>query len=508
MTRPPSHHGSPVHLPWGRLDGPTLLSARWVVGHAGGRHRLYERGEVVFEGERITFVGHRFPGVVARRVEYGAALIGPGFVDLDALSDLDTTVLGYDNGPAPKKGRVWPRDYVEAGPVEMYAPEALVFQKRYAFAHLLRNGITTALPIASLFYRAWGETWDEFAAAAEIAEALNLRVYLGPAYRTGNQVVEPDGSIGTYFDEECGLAGLADAVRFCKAFEGRAGGLIRTMLAPNRIETCTPALVRRGAAASRDLGVPLRQHCCQSRIEYELVLKLRGMSPPEWLDSLGAPGPGVLLPHGTFVSGSSRIARPGRDLEIIRDSGATIVHCPLVSARGGSVIESFARYRRIGLRLGMGTDTWPADMVLNMQAGMMPCRVVEGDAAACRSEDYYDAATLGGAEALGRPDLGRLAPGALADITVFDLSKSPAGRVMDPIQAMMVAGRGTDFRTVIVGGRASMQEGAIPGLDWDELEVRAAAQFAGLVAQYPRRTFGHPTVKEIFSSAYPVERAP
>ncbi|MGG5818074.1 amidohydrolase family protein [Falsiroseomonas sp. HW251] len=493
-------------LPWGRLDGPTLLTARWVVGHRDGHHALLENGEIVFEGDRIVFVGHGYPGAVARRVEYGAALIGPGFIDLDALSDLDTTILAYDNQPGWKKGRVWPRDYLDAGPVEMLAPDELVFQKRYAFAHLLRNGITTALPIASLFYRAWGETWDEFASAAAEAEALNIRAYLGPAYRSGNQVVDADGTIAAFFDEERGLANLAEAIRFCETFEGRAGGLVRTMLAPDRIETCTPELVRRGATAARDLGVPLRQHCCQSAIEYELVLKLRGMSPADWLESLGALGPWALLPHGTHVSGSSRIPRPGRDLEIIRDAGATIVHCPLVMARHGAALESFARVRRMGINVGLGTDTWPPDMVLNMQTGMMLCRVVDGDAQACRSEDLYDSATLGGAKALGRDDLGRLAPGAKADITVFDLSAPHLGQVVDPIQTMMLSGRGTDMRSVIVDGRASLQDGRIPGVDWDDLAARAQSQFGRVMAQYPRRTLGHPPVEQIFSSAYPVIR--
>jgi cytosine/adenosine deaminase-related metal-dependent hydrolase len=505
VTRPA---GWPLLPADGRPDGPTLLTARWVVGHAEGRHRLFEQGEVVFERDRVVFVGHGYAGPVARRLDYGAALIGPGFVDLDALSDLDTTILAFDNQPAWRKGRVWPRDYMRAGPFEMYTPAQLAFQKRHAFAHLLRNGVTTALPIASLFYREWGETYEEFAAAAEAAEALGLRVWLGPAYRTGNLVIEDDGAIGTFFDEPRGLAGLEEALRFCRDFEGRAGGLVRTMLAPDRVETCTPELLRRTAAAARELDVPVRLHCCQSALEYETVLRLHGMSPPEWLQSLGFLTERTLLPHGTFVSGARGVARPGRDLEIIRDAGSTIVHCPLVSARHGSVIASLRRYRAMGLNIGLGTDTWPPDMVLNMQLGLILCRVVEGDAQACRAEDLYDAATLGGARALGRDDLGRLAPGAKADIAVFDLSAPHLGQVIDPIQTMLLAGRGTDVRTVIVDGRARLQDGRIPGVDWDAMAAEAQAQFDGLKALYPRRTWGHPPVEELFSTAYPVTRRP
>jgi cytosine/adenosine deaminase-related metal-dependent hydrolase len=490
-----------------RPNGPVLLAARWVVGFDGRGHRLLENGEVVFEGERIVFVGHGFSGEVARRIDYGQALIGPGFIDLDALSDLDTTILGFDNQPAWRKGRIWPQSYMASGPFEHYSAEELRFQKSYAFAQLLKNGITTVLPIASLFYREWGETWDEFAHAADSAAEMGLRVYLGPAYRSGNLVVDEAGRIEPWLDEERGLASLGEAVRFAEAFDGRHGGLVRAMLAPDRIETCTPALLRRTAAASRDLGIPVRLHCCQSRLEYDLVLRQHGMSPPEWLESLGFLSERCLLPHGTYVSGSRYVDRPGRDLEIIRDAGASIVHCPLVAGRHGSVIESFRRYREMGLKLGLGTDTYPPDMVLNMQVGMILARTVERDAGAVRSEHYYDAATLGGAEALGRSDLGRLTAGAMADITVLDLSGFRMGQVIDPIQTMMLNASGRDFRTVIVGGRFAVDEYRLSGIDERAWAARAQAQFEKVMSQYPLRTLGHPPVQDIFSTSYPVVRA-
>ncbi len=486
--------------------GRVLLTARWLVGHRDGRHRLIENGEIVFENGEVVFIGHRFPGEVTRRIDYGNALIGPGFVDLDALSDLDTTILAYDNQPAWKKGRVWPRSYIEAGPVEMYSREELAFQKHHAFATLIRNGITTALPIASLFYRQWGETPEEFSDAAEAAAKLGLRAYLGPAYRTGNQVVEVDGRITTAYDEPRGLAELAAAIAFCERFEGAAGGLIRTMLAPDRIETSTAEVLWRTAEAGRALGVPVRLHCCQSKIEYDLVLAQHGMSPPEWLVKLGFLTERTLLPHGTYVSGSRHISRPGRDLEIIRDAGSTIVHCPLVSGRHGNAIDHFGRYREMGLNLGLGTDTSPPDMIMNMQVGMILARTMAGSSAGVRSEDYYDAATIGGADALGRPDLGRLQPGARADIAVFDLDRPHLGQVIDPIQTMLLAGHGRDFATVIIDGRFVMEDREIPGVDEAADKRRAQKQFEGVMAQYPRRTHSHPPASEIFSSSYPVER--
>jgi len=113
-----------------RPKGRILLTAKWVVGHSRGRHHLIEHGEVVFEDGTIVFVGRGFDGDVARREDYGLALIGPGFVDLDALSDLDTTILAFDNQPAWKKGRVWPRSYINAGPYEMYSREELARGER------------------------------------------------------------------------------------------------------------------------------------------------------------------------------------------------------------------------------------------------------------------------------------------------------------------------------------------------------------------------------------------
>ena len=482
----------------------TRVRARHVIAWDGTSHRTLRDGEVVFRGDTIIFVGRGYQGPVETEIDGGNAVLGPGFIDLNALGDLDTTVLAFDNQPDWAKGRTWPEDYVASGPIEMYSDEEQTFKMKYAFAQLIRNGITTALPITSMFYRKWAETYDEFARSAESAAELGIRAYLGPCYMTGVEVVRADGSFHTHWDEERGLKGLADAERYIRSFDGAHGGLIRGMLAPDRIENCTPELIRRSAAVSAEYGVPVRLHCCQSMDEFNSIVARYDMTPIEWLKSLDFLGERALLPHGVFLTGHSQVARQGDDVGILAASGATLIHCPLVLSRYGGTMESFARLRKAGIRIGLGTDTFPPDMVENMRLGISLCRVADHSVTAASAADFYDAATVHAADALGRPDLGRLAVGAKADMTLFDLSDFAIGQVIDPIQTMMLSGTGRDFRTSIINGRVVMRDRQLPGVDLEEWNARAQAQFDGLIAKYPLRTLHHPPVEDIFAPSYRV----
>ncbi|UXT92467.1 amidohydrolase family protein [Agrobacterium pusense] len=482
-----------------RPQGRTLLTASWVVGHKDGSHRLLKNGEVVFENGEIVFVGHEFPGEVARRIDFGNALVSPGLIDLDALSDLDTTILGIDHHPGWAKGRVWPRSYVEAGPYEMYSPEELAFQKRFAFGQLLLNGITTAAPIASLFYREWGETVAEFEAAADAAGELGLRVYLSPAFRSGGMVLEEPGRMVPVFDEERGFQGLADAIAFIEKQSGRHGDLVRGMLAPDRVETSTLALIERTDAAARELGCKFRLHMAQGVMEVDTVRKLHGSTAPVWLAKAGLLSERLIAPHATNAT--------EEDLVLYAENGVSIVHCPLVSSRGGSTLSSFSSCRKRGINIAMGTDTAPADMLMNLLVGLITCRINDGAPDQIRCADLFDAATLGGARALGRSDLGHLSPGARADIAVFDLDDTVMAPSIDPITTLVTGGSGKVTRAVFVDGRLSMRERQVARIDMRRAREQAQAQFDRLIAKYPERSWANPPVPEIFPPSYPVEVA-
>jgi cytosine/adenosine deaminase-related metal-dependent hydrolase len=482
----------------------TLVTADWVVAFHKGDHALIPKGEVVFSGQTIEFVGRSFPGPVDRRIDYGRAMIGPGFIDLDALGDLDTEVLCFDNGPWRNLGRIWTEEALRRGPEEAYTPEEELFKYRYAFTQLIRNGITTALPITSMLYRAWAESYDEMAGVAAIAEETGIRAYLGPCYMSGLTYQRADGSLARHWDEAKGMAGLDDAARFIADFDGRAGGRLRAFLAPDRIETQMPRVLERTAALQSETGVPMRLHCCQSVYEFETVLSLRGHTSLGWLESLGLLTDRAILPHGIYLSGHPQVSAKGdADLRRLVASGATVAHCPIVFGRDGEALASFASYRAAGVRFGMGTDTHPADMVENIRLGRMLSRLMTPDCPATAA-DLYRAATLGGADALGRPDLGRLAPGARADITVFDLSGFHLGQVLDPVKALALAGSGRDCRASFIDGREVMADFAVIGCDTASLTLKADAQILKARAIHADRAPGRPAASAIFRSAFPI----
>ena len=481
----------------------TKLTGRFVIGYAGGDHAIYPGGEVVYEDDTITFVGHGYPGPVDAAHDYGDAIISPGFIDLDALADIDHAILDTWLTPDRQRGQQWSEAYFHAERRETFSFDDEVFKRRYALVQLILNGITTAMPIAAETYRAWAETYDEFAATAEIAADLGLRMYLGPSYRGGVTVTRADGTPDVLWDERRGEEGLEDAVRFVRDFDGAHGGLIRGALLPARIETNTLDVLRRTRAFSDELGCPVRLHAAQGQREVSFLRAWYGKRPLELLDDLGFLGPRTLIPHATTL-GAGEMADAERDLERLRAHGASVIHCPLISIRHGEILDSFDRYRQLGINLALGTDTFPPDMIRVMDYGSNLGKHAAGDQAASSAADLYRAATLGGARALGRDDLGRLAPGAKADITVVDLGELRSGPSDDPIRTMLYNTTGGQVRTVIINGRTVMADRSIPGVDEAALRERAQRYFDAYKRAYTARDSLHRAPDDLFPPSFAV----
>ena len=195
------------------------------------------------------------------------------------------------------------------------------------------------------------------------------------------------------------------------------------------------------------------------------------------MDKIGFLDPQVSLSHCIFISGHSWLAYPyGDDLKIIADSGSPVAYSPLKYLKLGIVMESFDKYLKAGITMGIGTDTFPKDIISDMRYAALASRVAEKSFMTGHPRDVFNAATLGGATMLGRDDLGRLQKGAKADITIVNLRDIAFGAVRDPIRSLMETAVSRDVRTVIVDGETLVDNGKYLRLNEEELLEKVQAK--------------------------------
>jgi cytosine/adenosine deaminase-related metal-dependent hydrolase len=483
----------------------TKIKGRYVIGYDGDDHVILENAEVVYENDTIIYVGKQYNGEVDEVMDAGNAVISPGFIDLNALGDIDHDILHLEASSDRQKNLLWSERYVENGHHEVMTEEEEAFKSLYAYSQLILHGITTAMPITSVFYKKWAETYEELAAAANHAGNLGLRIYLGPSYQSGIRVVEPDGNIKLYWDEEAGREGLQRAVKFVEEFDGAYDGLVRGMLAPERIECQTEESLLETKQFSEKLGVPIKLHAAQGSFEYHTILNTHGVTPIRYLYNLGFLGPKTGIPHAHFVAGYSEAeAGDGDDLALLKETNTTVIHCPLIIGRHAGALESFAKYKRTGINMTLGTDTFPPDMFQNIRTGSMISRLIEKEVEDSTFADLYRAATLGAAKFLGRDDLGRLAVGAKADIIAIDLDGFHMGVIDDPIRTMIASGSGRDVKLSIINGRLVMKDQKIPNLDLEEIKSKGQKYFEKMRKGYLERDYQQLPEHELLPSSFKI----
>jgi cytosine/adenosine deaminase-related metal-dependent hydrolase len=118
----------------------------------------------------------------------------------------------------------------------------------------------------------------------------------------------------------------------------------------------------------------------------------------------------------------------------------------------------------------------------------------------------FNAATLGGARALGRDDLGRLSAGAKADLLVVDLAKIDYGAVFDPVKAFIEYGSGRDIDTVIIDGKTVVEGGRFLGVDEAELLAKVQDEAEKIWGKIPEWDVKGRKAEEVSPWAFPVRK--
>ena len=166
------------------------------------------------------------------------------------------------------------------------------------------------------------------------------------------------------------------------------------------------------------------------------------------------------------------------DLRLLADSGATVAHCPTVFMRRGIALKTFGGYVRQGINMGIGTDTYPHNFLEEMRNVGTVARAVAETVDDLNTSDIFNAATVGGAKALRRDDIGKLEVGARADLVCVDLTAPSMMPVREPIRSLIYAATDRGVRDVFVDGTRVVKDGAVTTIDMPSAlaELQAAQE--------------------------------
>jgi 5-methylthioadenosine/S-adenosylhomocysteine deaminase len=439
-------------------DRRLVIRASHIVAYQDGGHRYLRDGVVVIEGNTIARVGRQYTGEADEVIDATGKLVTPGLISCHAHlagSPLDKSFI-EDVGP---------RNFYMSGLFETLPARAAAQDADgtracidFSMAELIKTGCTTAVELGGVS-----------ADTVQRAGACGLRLYIGPSFRSGRWFTADGKTVQYEWDEAAGEQGLRRAIGFIEQHHGSYGDRIRGILSPAQIDTCTADLLRQAKAAADRMGLPLTLHTSQSVNEFQEMTRRHGLTPIEWLRDIGFLGPRTLLGHAIIIGGSSWANYPADDIRILADTGTSVAHAAWVFARRGIAMESFGKYLRAGVNMALGTDTCPQSMIEAMKFAAVVTKIVDRQTEYTSAADAFNAATLGGARALGREDLGRIAPGAKADVVIWDTETLSMAPVRDPIKNLVYNAQADDVETVIIDGQVVMRERQIPGIDIRQL---------------------------------------
>jgi len=458
----------------------SIYSARWVLPTISP---VIQNGAVAFEGSDIIAVGprteivSRFPD--SRIEDFGEAAILPGFVN--AHSHLELTVMRGFLEREENDFLAWLRKLTVAR-LAMTAEDLLVSATCGAI-EAARAGVTCV-----------GDASSAAEPGIRALQAVGLR---GIVYQ---ESFGPDPRLA---DEN--VAKLGEQISELRMLED---GMVRVGVSPHAPYTVSGPQLELISRLALDEQIPLMMHAAESQAEklfmlagqgaFAEALRTRGI---EWQ----APGVSTiqyLKRHGILDTRplfAHCINVDDSDLDLIKQSHAGIAHCPKSNAKLSHGRAPFAEFITRGLSVGLGSDSVASnntcDLLEEARFATLLARLDQGgiatgteasdldddkrirslpndsSIATVNAEQALYAATLGGARAMGRDDqIGALAPGMQADITVVSLNGAHQRPVGDPAAALVFASSGRDVLLTMVAGREIYRGGLISAVN--EVEFR------------------------------------
>lgn len=472
------------------MTSTLIRHASWL--YTCDRHdRAYSDAFVLVEDGRITQVGREpWTGPEADDThDLSGCIVVPGFVCLHhhffqslfraVPSGVRATALQWLHAMYP----VWAQ----------LDPEVMYWASKVAAAELVLTGATCGADHSYLLPGAGSDVVDEqVRAAGEIGLRLHLVRGCMPTMEGDlEERLRPvlGKRLDAMIDRENELFPRMerDLERYHDLSDG---AMTRVALGPTGVTYGMPDLMKRIADFAADNGCGLHTHYLPRPIEREMSERLTGRSSVKFLDESGWLRPGTWFAHCPTLN--------DEEIAAFADTGCAVAHCPRTVVRLGYKVTRISDMRRRGLRIGIGVDGASSNddgsMLGDLRLALLLHRAGSDDTADPLTDwlTPYDAllmATREGAAALGRSDIGAIAPGMAADIAAFDLRRvGYAGAVADPLGALLLCGTDAHAAMTMVNGRTVVKQGKLVGTDEDDLVARANTVALGALERAGKET--------------------
>jgi len=437
-------------------DSADLLVTGGTVVTMDAARTIYDDGAVAIRGDLIVAVGQRSEVEgkyhAQETINARGKLILPGFINGHTHVPM-TLFRGLHDDVTLDE---WLRKYIFPAEAKNVNQEFVRWGTRLAAAEQIRAGVTT---FADMYY------FED--AIAEETKAAGMRGVLGETFI---DFPAPDNRT----EAET----LAYTEKFLKKWQGDA--LIHPACAPHSIYTCSRKTLQDAAALARKYHSAILIHVAEMKKEWEDSEKQNGMSPVEYLNTIGLLGPDVVAAHCIYVD--------EKDFQMLSEKQVGCVHNPSSNMMLASGVSPVAKLRAAGVRVGLGTDG-PAgsnndlDLMEEIDLAAKLAKITQMDPRALNAQTVVEMGTIDGARALHmEKEIGSLENGKKADLILISLDEPNAVPMYNIYAQLAYALKASDVETVVIGGRLVMRDRKLLTVDEEQAMARAR-QYKDTISQ-------------------------
>jgi 5-methylthioadenosine/S-adenosylhomocysteine deaminase len=437
-----------------KVDADLIVTDGTIVSMDSAR-TIYNDGAVATKGDAIVAIGSRADIASKYRahqtIDAKGGLILPGFVN--GHTHVPMTLLRGIHDDVTLND--WLYKYIFPAEKKNVNEDFVRWGTRLAAAEQLRSGVTT---FADMYY------FED--AVAEETKAAGMRGVLGETFI---DFPAPDNKTE------------AEMLTYTEAFlkKWHDDPLIHAAVAPHSIYTCSQKTLQDSSALARKYGAPILIHVAEMKKEWDDSEKQNGMSPVQYLDSVGVLGPDVVAAHCIYVDEA--------DQKTLAARKTGCVHNPSSNMMLASGVSPVPELRSAGVAVGLGTDG-PAgsnndlDLMEEMDLAAKLAKITKMNPLALNARIVVEMATIDGARALHMDkEIGSLEPGKKADLIVISLDEPNSVPMYDIYSQLAYALKASDVDSVVIGGRVVMLNHKLLTVD-EEAAINKAREYKKAIA--------------------------